>query len=362
MIYRSGAVLSFSLLILVGGCSSSKEGSAGSGGSGTSSGGVTVGSGGVIGSGGVTGSGGSTSASGGAGGSAATGTLNGTINVKLVSGNAATSSDAYSTLSALIYPSPFPASPITTSDDMNGCQLWVPQSVTCSPGCATGSICTGNNQCTAKPAGKDVGEFQVTGLKTSDGATTFTVDAGVGSNFYMSATLPYPPCDEGATIAVQTDAFSVSGKCIVPLALKGPDPIPLVDADKKPVDGAVSWTAPGQTGISRIQILVEISHHGGGGSKGQIYCDVPDTGSFTIPQKLVADLIALGTAGYPTVVVTRVATASASADPNVQLVVSSAVERSVDTGVISCGGGDSDTVPVVCPTGQACASPPYICQ
>jgi len=361
MIHRSYTALSFSLLILAGGCSSSKEGSAGTGGSNSSSGGVTAGSGGAIGSGGLTGSGGSTSASGGAGGSAATGTLNGTITVKLVPGDAATFSDAYSVLSATIYPSPFPATPITTSDDMDGCQLWVPQSVTCSPGCATGSICTGNNQCTAKPTGKNVGEFQVTGLKTSDGDTTFTVDATGDSNFYMSVTLPYPPCEEGATIAVHTDAFSVSGKCIVPLALKGPDPIPLVDAAKKPIGGVISWTAPGQTGISRIQLLVEISHHGGG-SKGQIYCDVPDTGSFTIPQKLVADLIALGTAGYPTVVVTRVATASASADPNVQLVVSSAIERSVDTGVVSCGGGDADAPPVVCPTGQTCVTPPYICQ
>jgi hypothetical protein len=284
--------------------------------------------------------------------------LFGTVNVQLIPEDDAIFQDAYGALSTKLYGTAFPTDPFTQQEDMDGCQLTVPANVTCNPACDTG-ICTANNQCTPKPAALDSGTLHVTGLKTSSGGTSFDVTPGA-ANFYMSETLPFPPCNEGDAITVTGTGFSLAGTCIEPLTVTSTTPIPLVDSQKKAIGGVVTWTPPTQQGISRIRMVVEISHHGGG-EKGQINCDVPDTGSFTIPQQLVADLIALGTAGYPTIEVTRVSTATSTAEPGVQLLVSSDLLLDVDTGVISCGGGNTDT-PVVCPTGQTCQAPPYVCQ
>jgi hypothetical protein len=96
------------------------------------------------------------------------------------------------------------------------------------------------------------------------------------------------------------------------------------------------------------RLELEIAHHGG--YKGQIDCDVPDTGTFDIPAALVTALVALGRAGYPSVKVARTATATAPSQPGVQLVVSSRAQLDVDTGVISCGATTSPE----CPTGTTC--------
>jgi hypothetical protein len=171
------------------------------------------------------------------------------------------------------------------------------------------------------------------------------------SKGYSGPTLPYPPCTEGADVKLQADSFSVTGKCIAGLTLSGPDPIPV----KSGMPAKFAWAAPGQAGISRIQIALEIAHHGG--YKGEIDCDVPDTGSFEIPATLITALVNLGLAGYPTVAVTRVSTAASPGEPNVKLLVSSSLERAVDTGVTSCGIGDA-----TCPNGTSCDDASKTCK
>jgi hypothetical protein len=91
--------------------------------------------------------------------------------------------------------------------------------------------------------------------------------------------------------------------------------------------------------------------------KGQIECDVPDTGSFDVPAPLITALVNLGRAGYPTVKVTRRVIAKAPTQPNVTLTISSMVEREVDTGVISCGATSSPP----CPAGKTCQAD-FTCQ
>jgi hypothetical protein len=75
---------------------------------------------------------------------------------------------------------------------------------------------------------------------------------------------------------------------------------------------------------------------------------VPDTGSFEIPEFLITKLVDLGLAGFPEIVASRVSTATASAQGDVRLVISSPITRPVDTGVKSCR--DETT----CDPGQTC--------
>jgi len=320
---------------------------------GCSSGQSGAGSGGA--SGGTPGSGGA-AASGGSGGA----TAFGAVNVLMVPQDDATFTVAHGSLTARLYGAASPATPTSIQEEMAGCQLVVPQDVVCTPACDSASLCTATDQCTAKPKAQDLGTLHVTGLQTTSGGASFDVAPGSG-NVYMSETLPYPPCAEGDSIVVQSGAFTVTGKCIGPLTVTSPAPLRLVDAQKNPIAAALTWSPPSQAGISRIRLILEISHHGGG-SKGEVDCDVPDTGSFTIPQKLVADLIALGVAGYPTIEVSRVSAASPANAPGVQLLVSTSLLLDVDSGVLSCGGG-SDPASNSCPDGTTCSDgPPYLCQ
>jgi hypothetical protein len=81
-----------------------------------------------------------------------------------------------------------------------------------------------------------------------------------------------------------------------------------------------------------------------------ITCDVPDSGSLTIPAPLVTDLIALGVAGFPTVNLTRLdSDATTISVGRVELLVSSSVSKSVEIpGLISC----SEQLP--CPDDMTC--------
>jgi hypothetical protein len=110
----------------------------------------------------------------------------------------------------------------------------------------------------------------------------------------------------------------------------------------------LSWR-PGAVGArSRVHVKLDVSHHGG--SKGEINCDVPDTGELEIAASLVTELLGLGLAGFPTINVDRVAVGTDAANPNLTLVLASDVTRAVDTGVVSCLDDDA------CADGQTCQS------
>jgi Cys-rich repeat protein len=116
----------------------------------------------------------------------------------------------------------------------------------------------------------------------------------------------------------------------------------------------LTWNAPTMPDLARVQIRLDISHHGG--KKGEIDCDAPDNGAFEIPASLVTDLVDLGLAGFPTVQVAREIASSSEAEPKIALLVSSPVEREVDTGVHSC------TMDMDCPAGQHCDTGSLVCK
>src|SRR4029079_1958057 len=115
---------------------------------------------------------------------------------------------------------------------------------------------------------------------------------------YQSDALPNPPCAEGADVSLMADAFSMQEKCIAPFDLA-----PGVVAVKRGEAMPLTWNAPSMPDLARVQIRLDISHHGG--KKGEIDCAVPDMGAFEIPASLVTDLVDLGLAGFPTVQVAR---------------------------------------------------------
>jgi hypothetical protein len=280
--------------------------------------------------------------SGGTGGMSGTGGApptgpQGNFNVQLFEANAELSSPARSAVIGIIADGPTPAQIQMKLDSSNGdCQLYIPWAPFCSTACGT-AICTADDTCTPYPKWLDVGTVTVTGL-----GADLMLTAVAGN--YQGPTLPFPPCTEGGAISVTSSTFSMHSKCIAPLLVTTPAPIPV----RASMPVALAWTPPAAGTGSRVKILLDIAHHGG--EKGEIRCDVADTGSFSIPEPLVTKLVNLGLAGFPTIGLERYTVGADAANANIKVLVSAPVERSVDTGVLSCTE-DKD-----CPTGKACDS------
>ena len=248
-------------------------------------------------------------------------------------------------LSGKVYDGPTPPTLAwDLAEQMSGCQLLLPRAPFCSPQCPGDQMCVETNQCAGYPTSQNLGRVQVRGL----GTAAITLDPIVnGYQLPPGLELPFPPAAEGAGVEVAVSggpfgAFTLATKMVAPLLSTGD----LVLERGKPIP--LAWTPPTMPQVARMAIKVEISHHGG--IKGKIECDVADTGALEVPAALVTKLIDLGVAGFPTIVLTRVATGAVAIAPGqVRLQVLSTVTHQVKVaGYTSC----DDAVP--CPAGQTC--------
>jgi hypothetical protein len=284
------------------------------------------------------GGGSGTGPQGGAAGDPSGGALYGRVAVQLREAESYT--DFAATFRDGIFPPPSDKGPLVASMSAAGCELLVP--VGCDTPCEATSWCTGKDQCTPKSTVINAGPLALTGL----GGGNLNLEPQ-GNVYAISPTLPFPACNEGASVSVQASQFTLAGACIAPLEVTTPPPV-LATAGHS-ID--LAWAPPAEAG-SRVQIGVEISHHGG--FKGEIDCDVPDTGSFSVPEPLVTALNDLGRAGYPTISVTRKSTATATQASNVALEISSTVVLAADTGVVSCAGDQDCMANATCQPSRIC--------
>lgn len=257
-----------------------------------------------------------------------------------------------STLFGKIYDGPTPAQIVWEPGTKDGdCQLLTPRVPFCATPCGGSAVCVEDDTCVAYPAAGSAGTVTVTGVETGAGEREFTMDP-IANNYQPSGgvSLAYPAFAEGdeITLAASGDhfeAFTLRARGIAQLALTNKT-ISLKDG--APVD--LTWTAPAQAGASTVHVKLDISHHGG--TKGMITCDTADAGALTISAPLVKQLLDLGVAGFPTIIVTRSSVGSATiAEGRIDLVVSSDVEHVVEIdGLASC------TADVDCSDGKTCQS------
>jgi hypothetical protein len=335
-------------------CSSdeaSPEPSPSTGGSGASTGGASTG--GTGGGAAPTGGSGNATSTGGTGGGAAPSTDEVVGNFRITIKEPTASRDGFTEVIGFVYERPYPEELVWEETHSAGdCQLLEPNVPFCDPACTGGDVCVEGGVCVDPPTKKALGEVTVRGVRTAGGATEFTMKA-VAGNYQPGSdtgTLPYAAFEPGDPLSVST-----TGGDFAPINLESTGIAPLVVTTEAPVpvesEKAVSlaWEA-GANPASKIEIKLEISHHGG--VKGMVTCVVPDTGSTEIPALLVTELIALGVAGYPTVSLTRVTRDQASISAGVvELLVMSQSALAVQIpGLVSC----SETEP--CPDGQECTA------
>jgi hypothetical protein len=330
-------------------CGGDDDDSAPSGGAGSGaesgSGGNTAGSGGKS----DAGSGGKSEAgSGGAANAKSNAALYGSFDVSLVAAKEKTAtseaSAAATKVVGLFYGARhYPMTLLEQQTVVGECTLSTPIKPFCEQGC-TGK-CTADDVCSPQGEKLPLGDIHFV-----IGKNEYDLEA-VAHNYQLAAgeKLPYPPCDEGDTASIEVgggdyEGFSIETSCIAVLDAGGPFPM----EPGKPLD--LTWSAPGDPNVASMHIKLDVSHHGG--SKGQIDCDVPDTGAYSIPAELVDQLLDLGVAGFPTVQLTRNATAhpEGGEPSNVTMAVDMMVEREVTIpGLVSCSSDDKQ-----CPDGQVC--------
>jgi hypothetical protein len=176
------------------------------------------------------------------------------------------------------------------------CRLMV--GPTCTTSCALPSVCDGAT-CVPGPTTKTVGTVTVTGLDAALSATP-------NSQKSYYAPVPagsFPPVAPGTPVALTASGGDYPG-----FSLLGGG-FPLIESPSKelPLEMGrpftVTWTPPPAPAVSRMVVKLDIAFHGG--VDAQIQCDVPDSGSVTVPTSLVDALIARGIAGFPSAFLIR---------------------------------------------------------
>lgn len=215
----------------------------------------------------------------------------------------------------------------------------------CDPACATGQTCSLDRECVAQPAAQDVGTVVVHGL-----AVAVTMAPRAPAFFYnFPGTLPHPGFAAGAGIRLELGELDLLGWGIEPLVLGAST---LQVESGSPVE--LTWTAPADAGPAKVEISLNVNGHGLVGS--HIECVADDTGAFTIPEALVADLLADGLSGFPTLTIRRVTTDSAAMEWGcVELDVKSGHTLDVTIpGLESCDEDDDCTLPEICRPDLTC--------
>jgi hypothetical protein len=299
-------------------------------------------SGGKAGAAGVAGhSGESAAASGGA--TAPSGQVYGNLNVSFVPHDEETMAAARTSILGSFKDGPTPSVEVWSVDrEAGGCTLYVPNHVTCLPSCGSSAACTADDTCTPYPKATTVGTVTLSGI----GEQAIAMEP-IADNYQPKTSVPYPPCNEGDAIGLSAAggshaAFEIAAKCIAPLQFDGTFTL------RKGQPLQLEWSPPAQASLAKIDVKLDISHHGG--STGKVECEVADTGSLEIAATLVDALLDLGYAGFPTVSVTRKFVAAAGGNAsNASLTIAAPVERPLQIpGLESCSE-NSD-----CSTGKTC--------
>jgi hypothetical protein len=210
-------------------------------------------------------------------------------------------------------------------------------------------VCVAGDMCIPEAQPVNIGPVNVSGLMTEEGTSEFSISPlGSKSNYLppASITLVYPPAEDGAAVTLSGE---VEGS---PLTIETSGISPLsIDLEEVPIGGdedvVVTWNAPGSNSKSEMELLIDISHHGG--VKGKVICNTADDGEHTIPAAILNDLIDLGVAGFPTITFHRMARGVSAAPHEIAFRVEQNVQIPVAIdGLVSC------TFPEDCPEGESC--------
>ena len=233
---------------------------------------------------------------------------------------------------------------------LNGCQLAQknPDPPPCTPSCKLGEqICT-EQGCVALPKLQNVGTVTLAGLKIPTLTLSFNEQGGYSNP--AEPKIPHPGFDEGATLTLAAAGANGYGPFTATAwgvaAMEAPTAKLLVEPEKAVT---ITWTPPKITGYTRVLIDFTVNKHGAVDTN--LFCEVPDTGSFTVDAASIKEIFKYGLSGFPVVTLVRKSAGTATVKSGcVEFAATSPVSRDIEIpGLISCGK------PEDCPSGKTCA-------
>lgn len=173
-----------------------------------------------------------------------------------------------------------------------GCQLLERRNLRCFPDCVGAETCGEAGSCIPYPRQLDVGTVSISGLTR---ATTLSPQQP--GNVYFLPDADNPPYAAGSEIILAAQGSAGHA----PFALFGVGSEPLVGEQSWLLAAgqglALSWPAAGVAGKTTIQVELTLDQHGT--SPWSLLCELPDTGSATIPAGLIDPLLGAGISGFP---------------------------------------------------------------
>lgn len=164
------------------------------------------------------------------------------------------------------------------------CRLLTAENPFCDPPCGGGEVCTNESQCAQFPERITVGTVNITGMEVP------VAMEPAADLRYFETELPHPVIAAGTEIGLQADGLDLMGHGFG--ALANVSPVLQVAPE---TDMEVTWDA--EDAEAHVRIEVNIDQHGI--SPATLYCDVPDTGSYSVPAALIDALFASGVSGFP---------------------------------------------------------------
>lgn len=168
--------------------------------------------------------------------------------------------------------------------EVGNCRLLVRVPSLCEPSCVYPELCTAQNICQAFPEPRSAGALTVT-----DGEDALTVAFDGYSYWLQSAGLPFAP-GETITVSAVGDAFpAFSADAVMPDILVAPGVYDI--GLTTPGDIAFTWDPPTPGAPpARVRITLNAGYGHGLPLAAIVECDVPDTGSFAVPDALRTQL------------------------------------------------------------------------
>ncbi len=208
------------------------------------------------------------------------------------------------------------------------CRLLTPRVPFCSAPCGGAAACAADDTCQPTPCRSPWARCASPAC-----APPRARRASTSPRWRTPTSSRAPPCPSPRSTRATRSARPPRAALERPftLAARGIAPLTLAESTVRVATGeavALRWNAPTQTGL-RVRVSLDISHHGG--TRGKIECAADDTGALTIAAPLITRLVALGVAGFPTIIVSRESVGEAALRAGrVLLSVASTVEVPVE--------------------------------
>lgn len=195
--------------------------------------------------------------------------------------------ESYALVTGIVRDGVIPADVLDKVTTSGECTLWRRSNPYCNPGCESDQTCDDDGECVPFPLGQDLGTVTLRGL-----LEPVAMDPVEPDQSYFDTSIPNPPWQEGAVVALTAGALVLEG-----VGLSGFTPNETAWTLTSDAPLAVTWSVPSAGSLSTVHLELTIDQHGS--TPLMLTCEFVDDGSGEVPADLVGQMVTSGVTGYP---------------------------------------------------------------